>query len=171
MAIYNSSEITRGNGPEGRGPGVSVTYANGNINLASNTTLSSATTDTLPLVYIPYGSYISDFKLDLPAIDGGSALTLSLQDTLASPTTYISASTLGQGGGQLTSALFAIGTWGTMYGSTVRAQGANGNQVVVWSSGVQLILKVAHTATNTSGASALNIPFIIGFAPCYDMGT
>lgn len=178
MAIYQSSEILRGNGPQGRGPGTVCTWVNGNVTFASNITLSSVTTDTIQLCFIPYGCYIADFKCFTPAI--GTSLVMNLQDTLASPTTYITAITQGAAGGVVgfdlpgssnTINQFAIAKWGVQYGSTARAQGTSGNQVVPWTSGVLLEFAVTTSAGATTGATALQMPFIVCFAPAYDMGT
>lgn len=176
MAIYKSSEVTRLNGgTQGRGPGVATCWVNGNVTFASNITISSATTDTIQLCYIPFGSYIAAFYCFLPAL--GTSLVMNLQDTLTSATTYITSTTTGAAGGVIqlagTTAVsqFAIGTWGTMYGNTARSQGATGNQVVVWSSGVLLEFRVTTSASATTGATALQMPFLLAFAPAYDMGT
>lgn len=178
MAIYQSSEILRGNGPQGRGPGTVCTWVNGNVTFASNITLSSVTTDTIQLCFIPYGCYIADFKCFTPAI-GGTGLVMNLQDTLASPTTYITGITAGQAGGSIgyvsesTSTILQfspLSKWGIQYGSTARAQGTSGNQVVPWTSGVLLEFAVTTSAVSTTGATALQMPFIVCFAPAYDMG-
>ena len=179
MAIYQSSEILRGNGPQGRGPGVNCTWVNGNVTFASNITLSSATTDTIQLCYIPFGCYIADFKCFFPAL-GTSALVMNLQDTLASPTTYITSITAGAAGGSIGYASESTSTivqfsplskWGIQYGATARSQGTSGNQVVVWTSGVLLEFAVTTTAGSTTGATALQMPFLVCFAPAYDFGT
>jgi hypothetical protein len=179
MAIYQSSEILRGNGPQGRGPGTVCTWVNGNVTFASNITLSSATTDTIQLCFIPSNSYIVDFKCFLPAI--GASLVMNLQDTLTSPTTYITSITAGAAGGVIGYSLPGAGAstilqfspagqWGVQYGATARSQGTSGNKVVVWTSGTLLEFAVTTSASATTGASALQMPFILCFAPTYDAG-
>jgi hypothetical protein len=171
MAVYNSSSITRDSGA--RGIGVYPVKVLGTITLASNTTLSSATTDTLPICKIPFGCFISDIKIGFPAIGTQASLGLKLVDTLASPTTYITAITAGQAGGLVSygSASAAdLVKMGTMYGNTARTVGSTGQAVVVWTAGVQLNLAVITTSTASSGATALNITYMIEFSPNYDMG-
>lgn len=172
MATYNSSSITRDGFP--RGVGVYPIKVIGTINLASNITLGSGAPDVLPICLIPSNSFISDFKIGFPAVDGGNALGLKLVDTLASPTTYIAAITQAQAGGTITMSQIAAAQTpniGAMYAATSRTIGATGAKVLVWTSGVQLQLSVITSATNTSGATALNITYMVEFAPVYDAGT
>jgi hypothetical protein len=172
MAIYNSSSITRDG--FARGIGVYPVKVSGVISLASNTTLSSATTDTLPICLIPFGCFISDIKIGFPAIGTQASLGLKLVDTLASPTTYISVITQGQSGGLVsfgTAAAADLVNMGAMYGATSRTVGATGEKVLVWTAGVQLNLAVITTSTASSGGSATNITYMIEFSPNYDMGT
>lgn len=176
MATYNSSSMTRGT--PGR-IGIYGTTTVGNIALG-NVTLTA--NDTLPICQIPYGCFIKSAIINIPIVNpSGTTLAISLQDTLASPTVYINASTLGSNfsaAAQFTTATFTLATFGTQYGSTAQALGASGTQVVVWAAtnwasgyapGVGLILKVTATASAATGG-ALNIPYLIEFAPNYDAG-
>lgn len=183
MATYNGSAITR-DPPTGRAPGVYPVKVVGVINIASNTSFGSTAPDTLPLCAIPYGSILTDVKIGFPAaLDAAGALGFKLVDTLASPTTYIAAITTSftSTGGLLTLALIPGSTngmaaaqvpnLGTMYGSTARSIGATGAPVVVWTAGVKLVLSCITSSTDTTGASALNINYIVEWSPAFDMGT
>jgi hypothetical protein len=163
VVIFNSSDIKAG---LSRGPGVYPIKYNGVITVASNTTLSSSTTDTLPICPIPNNSFISGLIINMPAL--GTSLTLSLVDTLASPTTYVLQSTRGAAGGVLTMADILIGVLGTQYGATaVAIGGAPGTKEVVWAAGTNLVLAVATSSGATSGATALNIVYQVEFSPTY----
>jgi hypothetical protein len=116
--------------------------------ITSNTTLS--TTDVIQLCNIPNNGILSDFTIALPAIDGGSGLTLSLQDTTGTPMVYVSSTTKGQAVGVITWADYYFTSAGL--GLLYTAQSA-------------LVLKPTHVATNTSGATALTIAFRIEFSP------
>lgn len=173
MATYNSSSINRD--PSGGRIGVYPIKVLGSINIASNTTLGSGAPDTLPICYIPFGSFISNWFITFPAIDGGSGLGLKLVDNLSSPTTYLTSTTTARAGGQINMYSSTSGTTdppkqGIMYGNTARSLGASGQQVVVWTSGTLLQLSVITSATNTSGGSALQITYMVEFSPAYDMG-
>lgn len=120
----------------------------GTLSIASNTTLS--TTDVLNLCYIPSNGILEDFTIALPAIDGGSGLTLSLQDTTGTPMVYVSSTTKGQAVG--------VVTWGDYYFTSAGLG-------TLYSAQSTLVLKPAHAATNTSGATALVIAFRVVFAP------
>jgi hypothetical protein len=164
VVIFNSSDINSGNR---RGPGVYGVKNVGTITIASNTTLSSATTDTLPLCYIPNNSYMSSLLLWLPAL--GTSLTLNLVDNLASPTVYISASTVGAAGGTLSLSNVLIGVAGQQYGATaVSIGGTPGTKEVVWALGTQLLLAVNTSSGATSGGSAVNIVYQIEWSPTYN---
>jgi hypothetical protein len=163
MVIFNSSDIKAG---LSRGVGVYSVKNNGVITIASNTTLSSSTTDTLPICTIPNNSYMSGLLINLPAL--GTSLTLSLVDNLASATTYILQSTRGAAGGTLTMADVLIGVLGQQYGATaVAIGGAPGTKEVVWTAGAQLMLSVATSSSATSGATALNIVYHVEWSPTY----
>jgi hypothetical protein len=163
VAIFNSSDIK--NGTPAR-LGVYPTKVVGTITIASNTTLSSSTTDTLPICLIPNQSFMSSMILWLPAL--GTSLTLNLVDSLASPTVYISASTVGAAGGTLSMTNVLIGVAGQQYGSTAVAIGGSpGTKEVVWVAGAQLLLAVNTSSAATSGASALNIVYEIEWSPVY----
>lgn len=171
MATYNSAAITR-DPAGGRGPNVSAVTVNTTIGLAGTVTLTA--NDILPICYIPFGCYIKAFVLNFPILNpSGSTLAMSLVDSLASPTTYISASTSGSNFSAVTTlsmvnALAAV--MGTMYGNTARSQsGTTGSAVVVWATGVQLRLKVTATAT-AAVTTAQIISCLIEFAPMYDGG-
>lgn len=144
-AIYNSS-VFGGQNPAKLGVYPLTVF--GTVTIISNTTLS--TSDVINLCYIPANGILNDFTIALPAIDGGSGLTLSLEDTTGTPMVYISSTTKGQAVGVL--------TWGDYYftsaglGTLYAAQSA-------------LVLKPTHVATNTSGATALVIDFRVSFAP------
>lgn len=116
--------------------------------IASNTTLQ--TTDVIQLCPIPANGILSDFTILLPALDGGSGLTLSLEDTTGTPMVYISSTTKGQAAGVLTPADYYVtsGGLGTLY--TAQSM---------------LVLVPAHVATNTTGASALTITYRAEFSP------
>lgn len=163
MVIFNSSDIKSGNQ---RGTGVYGVRNVGTITIASNTTLSSSTTDTLPLCTVPNNSYLSGLLINLPAL--GTSLTLALKDTLTTATTYITASTVGAAGGTITMADLLIGVAGQQYGPTaVAIGGAPGTKEVVWQSGTVLQLSVVTSAAATSGATAVNIAYIIEWSPVY----
>jgi hypothetical protein len=169
LATYNSSSITRGD--PGR-LGIYGTTAIGEINLG-NVTLTA--NDVLPLVPIPYGCFLKTFIINLPILNpSGTTLAMSLLDTLASPTTYISASTSGtnfSAATTLSTTLIPSTVMGTMYGATARSIGATGCPVVVWTAGVILQLKVTATATAAVGSSGANISYMIEWGPSYDAGT
>jgi hypothetical protein len=178
MATYNSSSITRGD--PGR-LGVYGTTSIGEIALASTVTLTNG--DILPICQIPNNSFIKSLILNIPIINpSGTTLTMSLEDTLASPTVYITNSASGSNfsaATTLTTANFSNTTMGTMYGATARSIGSTGCPVVVWAAtswnssanpGVGLILKVTATATAAVG-SAQYISYIVEFAPNYDAGS
>jgi hypothetical protein len=142
-AIYNSNlSIAAGQGVIGVYP-ISVF---GSVVIVSNTTLS--TTDVINLCAIPGNGILDDFTIALPAIDGGSGLTLSLQDTTGTPMVYISSTTKGQAAGVL--------TWNDYYVTS----GGLGN---LYTNQSTLVLKPTHVATNTSGATALTIEFRVKF--------
>lgn len=144
-AIYNSNlSIAAGQGKIGVYP-VEVF---GTVVITSNTTLS--TTDVINLCAIPANGILSDFTIALPAIDGGAGLTLSLQDTTATPMVYISSTTKGQAVGVL--------TWADYYFTSAGL----GN---LYSAQSTLVLKPSHAATSTSGATSLTIAFRVEFSP------
>ncbi len=116
--------------------------------IASNTTLQ--TTDTINLCPIPANGYLSDFTIALPALDGGSGLTLSLQDTTGTPMVYVSSTTKGQAVGVI--------TWGDYYFTS-------GGLGLLYTAQSTLVLKPAHVGTNTTGATALTIAFRAEFSP------
>ena len=120
----------------------------GTVSIASNTTISTA--DVINLCAIPSNGILSDFTIALPALDGGSGLTLSLEDTTGTPMIYISSTTKGQAVGVL--------TWGDYYFTSAGL----GN---LYSAQSSLVLKPTHVATNTSGATALIIAFRVEFSP------
>ena len=167
MATYNSSSIARGDPPRS---GVYPVAVLGEITLG-NITLTN--NDLLPICKIPYGCFLKSALINFPIVNtSGSTLTISLLDTLASPTTYISSSSSGSNfsaATTLSTANFSNTTMGTMYGSTARTIGTSGAPVVVWTSGVVLQLKVTATATGATGGT-VNISYIIEWAPNYDMG-
>jgi hypothetical protein len=169
MAVYNSSSISRNVGP--RGIGVYPVKDSGTITIASNITLSSTTTDTLPICKIPFGCFISSLIIGFPVL--GTSLGLKLLDTLASPTTYIAVITQAAAGGVVGFGQMAATDTpklGTIYGSTARSIGATGSPVVVWATGVQLNLAVITSSASTTGGSAVNITYQVEFAPMYDGG-
>lgn len=167
MAVYNSSSISRGDPARS---GVYPVAVVGTVNIG-NVTLTSA--DTIPLCKIPYGCFLKSIVINFPILNpSGTTLAMSLVDTLASPTTYISASTAGTNFSAVTTLstvniLNAV--FGTQYGSTVRAIGASGSAVVVWATGVQLNLSVTATASAATGGT-VNITYAIEWAPNYDQG-
>jgi len=120
----------------------------GTVSIASNTTISTA--DVINLCYIPNNGILSDFTIALPALDGGSGLTVSLQDTTGTPMVYNSSVTTAQAGGVL--------TWAQYYFTSAGL----GN---LYSAQSTLVLKPAHAGTNTTGASALVIAFRVEFSP------
>lgn len=143
----------------------------GVINIASNTTLGSGTPDTLPICYIPQNTYLKSFVIGFPAL--GTSVGLKLVDTLAAPTTYIAVLTQGAAGGVITWSAAAVADQakvGTIYGATARAIGSTGQPVVVWTSGVQLVLSVITSGSATTGASAVNITYMVEWAPMSDGG-
>jgi len=169
MATYNSSSINRDGYP--RGVGVYPIKVIGTINIASNTTLGSGVPDTLPICYIPQNSFLSDFKIGFPAL--GTSVGLKLVDTLSSVTTYVAVLTQGAAGGVVTWGNAAVADQaklGIVYGGTARAIGTTGAQVVVWTSGVQLVLSVITSGSATTGASAINITYMVEWSPGYDFG-
>jgi hypothetical protein len=176
MASYNSSSYNRIGYP--RGVGVYPVWDVGTVTIASNTSFGSAAPDVVNICYIPPNSIITDFKIALPALDGGSGLGFKLVDSLTTPSTYISATTLAQAGGILTMALLtnsttaATGfyTMGANYGNTARAIGTSGPLVKVWATGALLQLSCITSSTNTTGANALSITYMIEFTPAYDEG-
>lgn len=169
MATYNSSSINRDG--FARGPGVYPVSVVGTINIASNTTIGSGAPDVLNICYIPNNCFIKSIALGFPAL--GTSLGLKLQDTLASPTTYIAAITQAAAGGVVGFGQMAAGDTpklGTMYAATARSIGTTGAAVVVWASGVKLQLSCITSGAATTGATAVNITYIVEFAPVYDAG-
>lgn len=167
MAVYNSSSISRG---EPARSGVYPTAVFGTVNIG-NVTLTSG--DTIPLCKIPFGCFLRSIVINFPILNpSGTTLAMSLVDTLASPTTYISASTAGTNFSALTTLstvniLNAV--FGTTYGATARSIGATGSPVVIWTFGVQLNLSVTATASAATGGT-VNITYGLEWAPAYDMG-
>jgi hypothetical protein len=177
MATYKSSSINRLGYP--RGTGVYAVRDSGVIVVSSNVTIGSGAPDTLQICYIPPNSYMSDFKFMFPAgLDGGGTLVLKLVDTLTTTTTYIASitTTITSAGGivvmaQSSGVAVADGaTWGSMYGNTARSIGASGLPVKVWASGAILQFTAVTSGTNTTGASALNIGYMVEWSPAYDEG-
>jgi len=180
MVTFKSSSVNRLGFP--RGAGVYPVKDVGVVTIASNTTLSSATTDTLQLCYIPPNCFISDWKIffQSTAVTNASVV-FALQDSLASPTTYMTGITQFQTGGGVIGmsggvvAVTAPDTVsmlnaGTMYGATARSIGTTGAPVVVWASGVLLNLVCTTTSTTTSAATARSIIYMVEFTPSYDQG-
>ena len=168
MATYNSTSIVRGDAARS---GVYGQKANGLIQLG-NVTVTSG--DTLPICLIPFGHYISNLLINFPILNpSGTTLALSLVDTLASPTTYINASTKGTNFSALTTLSMVDmlqAVTGTQYGSTARAISASGPAVVVWTTGVMLSLSATATASAATGGT-VRINYIVEFTPAYDMGS
>lgn len=82
--------------------------------------------DIWNLCLIPANSQIADFVIDLPDLDSGTQLTISVEDdkgavlpgtttVLTTPTVYVAASTAGQAGGIITMANLAHGVLGSSY--------------------------------------------------------
>lgn len=178
MAIYNSSEISRGTPAR---LGVYPTKVNGVVNVG-NVTLTNG--DTLPLAYIPFGCFLSNLFIEIPNVDTTSTIRWSLLDNIASPTTYYSAQAWGNNAvsyiapnivinGTTVVAGMAANIFGTQYANTLRAIGASGPAVAVWGlvSGVYpvLQLKVTTTAGATTGGT-VNIQFMLEWSPIYDAG-
>ena len=140
----------------------------GNVTLNGN--------DIAPLVYIPFGAYLADFKLIVPNVDTTSTIRWSLLDNLSSPNTYASAQTWGNNATSwwsiVTSATAgaAAGVYGTIYGATARSIGSTGAPVVVWAANKQLQLKVT-TGSGAATGGTVNIQFTGIWAPMYDAGT
>jgi hypothetical protein len=168
LATYNSSSVTRGD------PGRIGVYGATTLGVVALGNVTLTANDLITLCYIPYGSFIKSLFINFPILNpSGTTLAISLLDTLASATTYISASTKGTNFQAVTN--FAMvdvlaAVTGTTYGTTARAIGATGAPVVVWTSGVLLELKVTATASAAVGAGGASIPFMVEFAPAYDMG-
>jgi hypothetical protein len=137
-----------------------------------NVTLTTA--DLINLCFIPYGSFIKSCFINFPILNpSGTTLAISLLDNLSSATTYISASTKGTTFQAVTNFAmvdFLAAVTGTQYGSTARTIGAAGAPVVVWVAGTMLQLKVTATASAAIGAGGASIPYMVEFAPTYDMG-
>ena len=170
MATYNSSEISRGIPARS---GVYPVGFNGVVNIGN---VTIGINDTCPLVYIPFGMYLADFKLIVPNVDTTSTIRWSLLDNMSSVTTYASAQTWGNNAttwfNMVTSATagIAAAAFGTIYGATARSIGSSGAPVVVWASGKQLMLK-ATTGAGAATGGTVNIQFQGMWAPAYDMGT
>lgn len=167
MATYNSSSISRGD------PARFGVYAKEAVGVISLGNVTLTANDLLPICPIPFGCYMSDFMLDFPILNpSGTTLAISLLDTLASPTTYINASTKGTNFSAVTtfSQLDVLQpVYCTIYGSTARSIGSTGAPVVVWTSGVVLELKVTATASAATGGT-VNINYYVRWSPAYDMG-
>ena len=167
MATYNSSSISRGDSARITTQTVSVV---GVINLG-NVTLTSG--DLLPICKVPVNSYMTDLFINFPILNpSGTTLAITLEDTLSSKTTYISGSTKGSNFSALTT--FAMvdilqAVTGTQYAGTARSIGASGAPVVVWSTGINLQLRVTATASAATGGT-VNINYIVKWAPTYDAG-
>lgn len=178
MANFDSSSIKRLGFP--KGPGVYPVKDVGTITIASNTTIGSGAPDALRICYIPPNSILTNWVFAFPVgIDAGGTLGLKLVDTLTTTTTYIasilSAFTSTGGilimGTQTGGAVIADGaTWYSQYGQVTRAIGTSGTPVKVWASGAILQFTCTTSGTNTSGASALNISYMVEWSPMTDGG-
>lgn len=150
MATYNSNLIVAGGGQATPTiiPGTKRAVY-GSITIAANTTI--ALNDTMPLFNVqgPNAAHIVSFWFDFPILDGGNTLTLSLIDTLASPTTIVSASTTPRAGGFVSH----INAVHATFGSAISYQAPN-----------LLFLKAAAGATNSVGGSAVVIYFDVDIA-------
>lgn len=179
MANYDSTSIKRG---FPRGPGVYTVKDSGVINIASNVTIGSGAPDNLRICYIPPNCYMSNFFVVFPQLESGgaSALTFKLIDTLTTTTTYITTvNTTTAGGGGILSMNAALNggtvigdvvTWGAQYGNTARSIGASGMPVKVWVSGAILQFTCTTSAATTTGATALNVQYMVEWSPAFDMG-
>ena len=127
----------------------------GQLVIPANTSFQSTTTaDRLWLFDFPGpSSHLLGGWIDFAALDGGNGVTFSLVDTLATPNTIVSGTTVGQAGGFLS----IIGAM------TVTQHGLIGYPVI-YTGGIHLELLCAHSSTNTSGASALTINFFFSVA-------
>lgn len=178
MANYDSSSIKRLGYP--RGTGVYPIKDIGTITIASNVTIGSGAPDALRICYIPPNSILTNWVFAFPAaIDGGGTLGLKLVDTLTTTTTYIASilTTFTSTGGviimsaQAGAAVTAdAAKWFTNYGNTARTIGTSGPPVAVWASGAILQFTCTTSGTNTSGATALNISYMVEWSPMYDGG-
>ena len=135
-----------------------------------------ATNDLINLCFVPPNAFLSNIYISIPILDngGGPALVMSLIDTIAAPTTYISVSTKGTNFSVATNLQFADfvqSTIGTMYGQTLRAIAAAGCAVAVYGTvpTIKLQLKVTTGAANTVGASVF-IVYMVEWTPSFDMG-
>src|SRR6266851_5245995 len=166
MATFNSSSINRG---EPARLGIYPTKVCGVVNFV--TANKPATNDLINLCKVPQNSFLSNIYISIPILDngGGPALVMSLQDSLASPTVYISVSTKGTNFSVATNFQFADfvqTTIGTMYGNTARAITTTGPAVVAWTSNINLQLKATTGATNTVGAT-VQIVYMLEWSPSW----
>lgn len=166
MTTYNSSDVKAGIPAR---LGVYPTRNFGSITIASNVTLASSPADILNICYIPNNSAMTGFYLWLPASMPAS-LVFSLQDSLTTTTTYIATFTTGAGvvAGVITMANIVQGVACAQYGGTaVSIGGAPGTVEKVWAQGSLLQLKVTTSASATTGATAINLVYMVEWSPTY----
>ena len=167
MTVYNSSDITKGVPAR---MGVYGTKNVGVITVASNITLGSSPQDILNICYIPNYSFMSNFMM-WGLGQFAASMQVSLQDSLTTTTTYIAAFTTGVATpvASVTTILnFDKAVVGAQYGSTaVAIAGAPGTVEKVWVSGALLQLVVTTSASATTGATALNLSYIVEWSPTY----
>lgn len=150
LGTLNSNLYAAGQQSQNVAPGTVKTVV-GSFAIPANS--SFATTDILKMCQFPGpASFFDTFVIDYPALDGGAGLTFSLVDTLASPTTFFTGNTTGQGAGWLST---TAATHGTMMSNTNGGLGYVG--------GIELRLVPTHASTSTSGASALAIYFRVDY--------
>jgi len=178
LATFKSSSVNRLGYP--RGAGVYPVKEVGVISIASNTTFASAGPDVIQVAYIPPNSFLSDYKFWFPVLDSSGAAGFKLVDTLTTVTTYVATTTIAVTGGLLSmesvtggigpTVAADIGKIGSQYGTTTRAIGSSGTQVVVWASGALLTFSCITSGTNSNGATASNIIYMLEWSPMYDGG-
>lgn len=121
MATYNSNLVAAGGGQAAPSvmPGT-IKAVYGSVTIPASVTIGA--NDTMPLFYMSGGSpaHIVNYLIDTPALDSGALLTVSLLDSLATPTAFFTASTGFRAGSIITAATTLRASIGAAVGYTTQ---------------------------------------------------
>ena|SRR5215467_750078 len=90
--------------PAYNGPWAGVSFTR---EFSFNASIALIINDIILLAQIPAGTFLDDFLVDVPDLDTGTTMTLSLGDNTTA-NRYLSASTIGQAGGKVNGMVTAI---------------------------------------------------------------